>query len=329
MFNTLIPFNFQGLYGYFNLHGEIAIEPQYEFASIFSNGSAVVKKNSKFGYIDNKGKLKINYLFEEAVPFDNGVAIVYCNGGYGLIDHNGNFLIFPQYEDVYGYNSSGFVIVKDNSKTYKILDMKNKFSELFSCQCEDMSGIDECEWIRVFKNSRYYFINPTGKITLMPAYHEVGWFHEHMASVKIDDNFGFINRHGALVIKPLFDEVGACSESVFSAMKNDKWGFVDCHTVKWVIFPKYEVVTPFNQGLASVCLNGRWGCVNKYGDEIIPCIFDEHPAFYYNGLVVNVYSHDLNCNRWYLRGQWNKPLFQKLGVGGEGGVAHSIAEVNR
>ena len=37
---------------------------------------------------------------------------------------------------------------------------------------------------------------------------------------------------------------------------------------------KYDKINSFSDGSAYVCLNGKWGYVNKAGEEIVPCQYD-------------------------------------------------------
>ena len=68
--------------------------------------------------------------------------------------------------------------------------------------------------------------------------------------------------------------------------KEGKWGYRDAETHKEVIPCIYDEAQDFehpisgywyeqpNKSRAKVRLNGKWGAVNKYGEEKIPCIYD-------------------------------------------------------
>ncbi|MEJ8545778.1 WG repeat-containing protein [Brevibacillus borstelensis] len=68
---------------------ELAISYQFDHATSFSEGLAVVKKGGKFGYINTEGSLVIGYQYEYATPFQNGVATVKQNGKLIKIDKTG------------------------------------------------------------------------------------------------------------------------------------------------------------------------------------------------------------------------------------------------
>ncbi|MFL0194347.1 WG repeat-containing protein [Clostridium sp. WILCCON 0269] len=59
---------------------------------------------------------------------------------------------------------------------------------------------------------------------------------------------------------------------------NGKWGYID-KTGNEVIQPKYDRAQPFSEGLAAVLLNGKWGYINKSGNEVIPLQYDMAETF--------------------------------------------------
>jgi len=69
----------------------------------------------------------------------------------------------------------------------------------------------------------------------------------------------------------------------FSVWENEtshyKWGFRDTRTDKIVIEPKYDLTTPFHEGLAAVRINYKWGFIDKTGKWIIEPKYDDVGAF--------------------------------------------------
>ncbi|WP_369788464.1 WG repeat-containing protein [Rouxiella sp. WC2420] len=80
----------QGLWGYIDTSGKMAIEPAYRQARGFVNGLAAVKKDDLFGYIDAKGNLAIPARFTRATDFNaKGTALVVTDDRLALIDSKG------------------------------------------------------------------------------------------------------------------------------------------------------------------------------------------------------------------------------------------------
>ena len=84
--------NDEGLYGYINQYGEIAIPCQYQAACAFQEGVAAVQNQEGWwGYIDTQGDVFLPFEYGGATPFDGGYAV--ANGR--LIDKAGNIISTP------------------------------------------------------------------------------------------------------------------------------------------------------------------------------------------------------------------------------------------
>ena len=82
---------------------------------------------------------------------------------------------------------------------------------------------------------------------------------------KGNENYGFRLKSTRNVIVPAkYDSIGSFNEGMAWVKLNGKYGFID-KTGKEVISLKYDFARAFSEGLAAVRLNGRWGFVDKTG----------------------------------------------------------------
>ena len=105
----------EALWGYINVKGEQVIDFQYQSASAFSNGLAIVKKANKYGMIDQNGKEIVPLIWDSLYQYSEGLALVKLNERWGYIDQNGNTIIEPQYESAMAF-SNGLGLVKQDGK---------------------------------------------------------------------------------------------------------------------------------------------------------------------------------------------------------------------
>ncbi len=63
------PIKYDTLWGYADFKGNTIISPQFEEASLFQYGLAIVKQGNYYGYINNTGKWIIKPKYSEAEPF--------------------------------------------------------------------------------------------------------------------------------------------------------------------------------------------------------------------------------------------------------------------
>lgn len=107
-------------YGYMDLHGNIAVPLEYDFANSFSRGLAAVKKGDKWGYIDRDGHERIPFVFDDAGEFASGLAPVRIGKESGFIDKSGKFAFHLTFRQAPGFltgNDEGlFVADSDVSR---------------------------------------------------------------------------------------------------------------------------------------------------------------------------------------------------------------------
>ena len=110
-----------GLWGFFNLEGQIVIPPQYSAASGFSEGLAAVaivrERQLMWGYVDTVGNVVIPLRFTSATYFSEGLAAVRRSrhGCYGFIGKNGTFILQPYYDEVGAFSGEICQVVKDGN----------------------------------------------------------------------------------------------------------------------------------------------------------------------------------------------------------------------
>lgn len=96
----LIVRNKEGLYGFVNDNGGLAIPLQFQSATSFHEGVAKVSLNDKVFYVDKTGK-KINHNepdeikrpFDEVLSFSEGLAVARQGKLWGVIDDNNKIII--------------------------------------------------------------------------------------------------------------------------------------------------------------------------------------------------------------------------------------------
>lgn len=57
------------------------------------------------------------------------------------------------------------------------------------------------------------------------------------------------------------------------SVQSDKWGYKQFD--QWVIDPRFDAAKSFYDGLAAVCLHGKWGYISKTGESVTPYKYDQ------------------------------------------------------
>ena len=101
---------------------------------------------------------------------------------------------------------------------------------------------------------------------------------------RIDGKFGFkIKETEEIIIQAKYDWVAYFHEGLVAVQLNGKYGFID-KTGNEVIPFKYDYANIFHGGLAVVQLNGKYGYINKDGKEVTPFKYD-YASGSYEGLA--------------------------------------------
>jgi len=300
---NLYPMAKGGKWGYMDQTGKIRIEPQFDNASDFKEGVAVVWTNKQtfligksgliftdphialmcntvsegmvmaakaswlsggWGFINTKGEIVMDFKFYICLPFSEGLAVANVNGKVGYIDKSGNWVIKPQFGPL----------------SYPFYD-----------------GLAMVTVIEGESRGKRGFIDKEGNFVIKPIYAYAKDFSDGLAKVtfgtKDDPGWKFIRPDGsvAFTLNSRYDCFGKFSEgfSVVHGFDNGKSGFINKQG-EAVIAPQFDEANDFSEGLAAVKVEGKWGYIDKTGKVVIEPLYSSVRDFH-NGLAL-VYIDD-------------------------------------
>lgn len=334
-----------GKSGYIDKTGKEVIKfgTSYYLPRPFSEGLAAVtilekekggEDRGKIGYIDKTGQLVIKPEFEdsddaesaEAKNFSEGLAAVAVTDkdGYythGYIDKTGKVIIPFKYGEVHPF-SDGFALVgihKEGSwQQFVFIDQEGKrlFEHPQLYEAKDFS-----EGLAAVKiDSKWSFIDTSGRIVIKPQFFSAGSFSEGLAPVSVQGGkclagkclagdcgirSGYIDRIGNFIIKPQFSDAESFSEGLAAVqvgnLSDRKWGYID-KTGNLVIQPQFDdLLSPdrrFREGLAPASIknpkpgqNALVGFIDRTGAWVIKPQFDWAGAFFSGLSQVSIYAY--------------------------------------
>jgi hypothetical protein len=129
----------------------------------------------------------------------------------------------------------------------------------------------------VGKGGKFGYINREGvEITPLKYDHAVR-FRGCTVRVQLNGKWGCVNSQGKEIIPPVYDEIKGCINPIVRL--GDKYGYVSEKTGKLLTPVKYDGArdwTYIQDGhWAAVQIDGKWGCINARGREIVPPIYDD------------------------------------------------------
>lgn len=255
-------------WGYINQDFKIVVKPQYDFVTAFTEGRSFVRKKGKWSIIDKEG----NVVRDKLHPAFFGSAHDGENGYYPRVNNSyykdGKIWIqTSNYHNILADKNGNVLLDKGDYDSYNILHNGEPLYE----------WVPFSDGLTIYRNNtKYGYMNASGKVVISPEYGLTYGFNEGVAAVRTDNGWGFIDKSGNLIIQPSFDAVSrdGFSEGLCAVQSNGKWGFID-KSGTWVIAPIYECpyrvvngsVGSFHNGFAAVALNGQVGYVDKFGNS--------------------------------------------------------------
>ena len=291
-----------------------------------SDGDLLLKKlypfvqNGTFGYMDTQGKGIIAAQYDAASAFYNGLAIVSKNELFGLINKKNESITALQYLDI-SKSTDGFIA--EDSAGYYIFNNQGQLLQKEALQWEELQQTlsalsNQIETIEPIVVSKYVRIDKNGKVGLSKQGKSV-------LPTKYDDVI-FSNDSGFIFAKlgkslHYFDTLGRRLEfnglewftnapelAVFSKegiavfSKGSKLGLID---VKGKVLVKntYDAAQAVYNGLWPVQQNGKWGLVSLDAKIVLPLAYEQILGFPPFGFLVESAEGIgllANANNWLL-----------------------------
>lgn len=262
-------------WGFVDTLGNVRIEPQFQFASGFTEGLAVVGQNNKMGFVNKKGELVIAPEYDEAFRFDAGMATVIKNDLYGSIDKKGNEIIAIEYEEL-GALKSGLILAKKNDLYGYLLpsgEVKIDFKYQFAYDFEGSYALVE-------NDTATGLIDVNG-IEVVPIFYEkLSFLTPEILKAKTNGYFGIITVLGDTIVPFEYDYIGEVNNNRMLAVKENEYHYLNLKG--HIAFDKTYPYEPaalnyavFQKGYAIYKnKKGHFGIIDTLGSRIFPAIFD-------------------------------------------------------
>ena len=98
---------------------------------------------------------------------------------------------------------------------------------------------------------------------------------EDVFYIKSNNKYGIADADGNELIPPRYDWLGDgfVEDMLAVGIRGKGVGFVNKQGEE-IIAPQYEEASDFYKGRSAVCLNGKYGAINKHGVIVVPLIHD-------------------------------------------------------
>lgn len=284
---TLLPVCVNDKWGYINLHGEIIVPCQFDYASEFSEGLAHIRLRFDYETYENHEYMVVDDNFREigrltcsyATHFSDGLMAFKRSEKWGYVDTSVKVLIPPSFDCGRDF-LDGLATLEVNEK-WGVIDHSGewtippKFKEIHPFQpSERITGFktDVDQLGRPCEGDRDWgFLNRRGEIVVEPRFSHLCFTSNGLTPAAIwtgkQTNYGFVDEWGDWIVTPRFDACDAVFvNDALGAAVNDRWGVVN-REGGWIIEPRFTYAEAFHEGLSKVYVGGKYEGIRLFGGK--------------------------------------------------------------
>lgn len=200
----------KSLYGYLDMEGKEIIPLNYEYASDFNGGKALVKlEKNNFALIDIDGNIlqHFNYLLVEG-PNDGLLSFkANMDSLFGYMDEEANIMIQPKFYQAMPFAEERAVInmSKDYTNKFGLIDKAGEY--ILEPQYNEINLLGEKRYAigkainekSPYLGSKYAVANENGKLLTDFIYFSISQYNNGLASASDNQNTFFIDKDGKIV----------------------------------------------------------------------------------------------------------------------------------
>ena len=254
--------NSDNKYGIMASGNERILEEEYDdISNVTGNDIYVVKKEGKWTIIKADKSLNIGSGFESVESIENNTIIIKNAGKYGIMDEDSEMLVKTQYDNL-KYAFGKYYIAKLNGK-YGIINtdgetkVEFKYSNIYYVKDADIiiADTDGSESDILDNNLE---VKLTGILFEIDT--EKGYMIVRQDGINKYYNFKFEEKKNTEIL---------LKNTIFLDKKDGKYGYIN-NKGELIVDYKYDDATEQNKyGYAAVNIGGKWGAIDKDGQEIL------------------------------------------------------------
>lgn len=190
----------------------------------------------------------------------DGLAIAHNGFNYGIVNRNGRNILPFDYNDISNYESPSLFKLVDNHKC----GLANKYGDIIA----DL------------------------------IYNEINYVSENEIYLSINDNMGMCDIYGNMIVPVQYDDIAYCANRIAMVKDGIKWYLLNC-TENELSTVSYDEVYEITEGIHTdngmikgyyVLKNGKWGCIDSFGNTVIDFRYDALDKFDERGRARVIYN---------------------------------------
>lgn len=306
--NEVLKFEKDGKYGLIDFSGKEVLPANYEDISTMQGieKTLILTKDGKYGLYNSVSKTVFaDTTYTSVAPFgktyNDGYIVKNENGKYGILGSEGKIILDATHDKIMKVSGNDKYVVQDGVKT-KLISKDG--TTILETGFDEIIEIDGDNLV-IKKAGKYGIINTTGETLIDPAFDYLENCFGDYYIAKTAGNYGVIKLNKDICIEKKYKDIKyrndiaslICeNEDYTSDIYNRELKFVLTGTISKVDSEKgyirarvgneykyynlqYQEITNKealkNNTLFLIKENGKYGYVNKDGQKVVDCIYDD------------------------------------------------------
>jgi len=256
-----------------------------------------VQVQGKWGFIDRRAEMVIQPQYDSVLDFSEGLAVAGIDGTDVYIDQTGEVVMRPPFDRLSRF-SEGLACVGKRVKEGPLTTNKWGFIDKHGDLVIDVKfdrANDFSEGLAAASNDGYSygFIDKSGEFVIPESYRFAISFSEGLAAV----SSCYIDKEGKRPFGDdhFFESVKSFQNGMAAVKEDGRWGFINRDNGEIVIEPVWDAAGYFSdEGLANVKKDRRWGFIDRTGSVVIEPQFSTASAFSH-GMAYVITTSDKVC----------------------------------
>ena len=302
-------FERDGKYGLIDFSGNEILAPEYDDIYTLKGieRSIILEKDGKYGLYNDVSKdiiLEVQYSEIEALgeSYDDGYIVRNNENKYGLIGPDKSTILDFEYDNITGIYDDSKYLVENEEKTFVVDNTGTTILELEDD--EEISDINEDEFVIIVDN-QFGIINSQKEELIEPSFDFLEHAYGDYYIAGNDEKYGVVDIEGNEVIELKYENVTYRRDAAIFECENEDYTtdiydntceFKVTGTISEVnmensyirirvddeykyynlLFEeKTNVELLTNNTLFLVKQDGKYGYVNKEGEQVVDCIYDD------------------------------------------------------
>jgi len=256
-----------GFWGVYDKKFELVIRPLYNEIHRMANSDFMVNYQGNFGIINNKEEWVHSPTYKKMEEVDTGIY-------WGLTHFLQEYLIegtSKKEADLHYLMQDNFILETNIEGEVRIVSKQGMAISTY-IKATYYDHLSDSVLLNNGKN--FIYLTADGNsIFSIKGYDAVSLQNDNFLPIYKDNGYGFIDLKGKLRIANRYKQVKPFSEDMAAIQIGNKWGFIDRNEAL-LIQPYYDFAQPFKNGLAIIAIAGKHGLINKNGQEVIQLKYD-------------------------------------------------------